>query len=422
MAEITTRKRGEKWEYRFEAAKVDGKRKQISKGGFRTKKEALDAGIKALAEYNSSGSSFSPSEMSFADYLDYWFTNYVLVSCKYNTQRAYQQIIQDHLKPQLGSYRLKSLTAITLQEFITKKSTTGLKKSTLVNILSVLTGSLKYAVVPAQLLQYSPAEYVKLPRTTAAKSETNRTVISVEDFNRMSDRFKGTPHYYALVIGFYTGMRIGEVYGLTWDRINLKSKTITIDRIAYKRFVSSPGNKSFKEEKSAWYFGSPKTSTSTRTIRIGDTLAAALTQYRKWQLENRLKYGEYYTEHYRKEEKDEKGETIYRIVSAEKSITVALPVEDLVMRNENGTYSSIDSFKYPSRIIHHELNIQFNFHSLRHTHATMLIEAGVKPKAVQERLGHNNIETTLQTYVHNTEDMEQEAVEQFELAARKGIG
>ena len=86
----------------------------------------------------------------------------------------------------------------------------------------------------------------------------------------------------------------------------------------------------------------------------------------------------------------------------------------MVIRKENGEYSSIDSFKYAARVIHYDLGITFNFHSLRHTHATMLIESGVPVKTVQERLGHTNIETTLQTYVHNTKIMESSAVDIFE--------
>ncbi|RCW48352.1 hypothetical protein DFP97_10652 [Paenibacillus prosopidis] len=65
------------WEDRFEGAKVDGKRKHITKAGFRTKKEVLEAGTKALAEYNNAGLVFTPSEVSVADYLNYWFEQYV---------------------------------------------------------------------------------------------------------------------------------------------------------------------------------------------------------------------------------------------------------------------------------------------------------------------------------------------------------
>ena len=408
------------WEYRFEGAKVDGKRKQITKAGFKTKKEAEIAGTKALAEYNNAGLNFEPSEMSFADYLDYWFDNYVKTSCKYNTQLAYNRIIEGHLKPALGMYKLKALSPMQIQEYVNHKFASGLKKTTLKNIVGVITGSLSYAVVPAQLLTASPAVYVKFPKLDSSRSETNRTIITIEDFDRMMERFKkGDPFRYALLIGFHTGLRIGEVFALTWDDIDLDEGTLEVNKQTYKRNygvdvrqVMKEKNK--KEEKSAWYFGDPKTPSSNRKIKIGDTLIRELREFRTMQLENQLMYGEYYTQIYTKEEKDEKGNTIHRLIEVEKSVPVSLPRANLVMRRENGQYVSKDSFKYASRVIHYDLGIQFNFHSLRHTHATMLIESGVSPKVVQARLGHDRIETTLQTYVHNTEIMEQDAVDVFE--------
>ena len=69
MADINTRKRGNKWEYYFEIAKIDGKRKRISKGGFSTKSEAVKAGSEAYNEYNNSGQKFVPSEISMNDYI-----------------------------------------------------------------------------------------------------------------------------------------------------------------------------------------------------------------------------------------------------------------------------------------------------------------------------------------------------------------
>lgn len=399
------------WEYRFEAAKVEGKRRSISKAGFRTKKEAEAAGAKAMAEYNNAGVKFEPSDLSFADYLDYWYDNYAKMACRHNTQQSYRVIIDNHLKPALGSYRLRALTPVMLQEYVNKKYVAGLKKSTLDNIMGVLTGSLKYAVVPARLLQSSPAEYVKKPKLQGDRTEVNRTIISVEDFDQMMQRFEpGNPFRYALLIGFYTGLRIGEVYGLTWDDIDLKAGTLSVKRLVYKR---SPGN---KEDRAAWYFGETKTRASVRTIKIGETLVKELKAYRTAQLQQRLEYGEYYTRIYTKAEKDEKGNTIHRLVEVEGTVPVSLPEVDLVMRKANGQHSSTDAFKYAARVIHYDMGIKFNFHSLRHTHATMLIESGVSPKAVQARLGHENIETTLQTYVHNTEAMEQTAVDVFEAA------
>lgn len=413
------------WEYRFEAAKIDGKRKHISKAGFKTKKEAEIAGTKALAEYNNAGLHFEPSEISYADYLDYWFDNYVKASCRYNTQIGYTHIIEGHLKPALGMYKLKSLTPMMIQEYVNQKFTTGLKKSTLQGIIGVLSKSLKYAVVPAQLLQSSPAEYITYPKLDSDRAATNRTIVSIEDFEKMIERFEvGNPFRYALLIGFYTGLRIGEVYALTWDDINLKEGTIDVSKLAYKRNYGVDvrqvlKEKGKKEEKSAWYFGDTKTESSVRNIKIGETLIKELKEYKTIQLKNQLSYGEYYTMIYGKEEKDEKGNTIYRLVEIEKGIPCALPVVNLIMRKENGQYSSTDSFKYAARVIHYDLGIKFNFHSLRHTHATKLIEAGVSPKAVQARLGHSDIKTTLQTYVHNTEEMEQGAVDVFERIVAK---
>lgn len=413
------------WEYRFEAAKIDGKRKHISKAGFKTKKEAEIAGTKALAEYNNAGLHFEPSEISYADYLDYWFDNYVKTACRYNTQVGYNYIIEGHLKPALGMYKLKSLTPMMLQEYVNQKFTTGLKKSTLQGIVGVLSKSLKYAVVPGQLLKSSPAEYIVYPKLDSDRAATNRTIVSIEEFEKMIDRFEvGNPFRYALLIGFYTGLRIGEVYALTWEDINLKEGTIDVSKLAYKRNYGVDvrqvmKEKGKKEEKSAWYFGDTKTESSVRNIKIGETLIKELKEYRTIQLKNQMSYGEYYTMIYGKEEKDEKGNTIYRLVEIEKGIPCALPVVNLVMRKENGQYSTTDSFKYAARVIHYDLGIKFNFHSLRHTHATKLIEAGVSPKAVQARLGHSDIKTTLQTYVHNTEEMEQGAVDVFEKIVAK---
>lgn len=130
-----------------------------------------------------------------------------------------------------------------------------------------------------------------------------------------------------------------------------------------------------------------------------------------------MKYGEYYTVHVLKKETDEKGNDIQRIVPVQKCLASSLPRVRMICIAENGEYTSTDSFKYCSRVIHKELLLAFDYHSLRHTHATILIESGANIKDVQVRLGHSNIQTTLQTYVHDTEVMAERSVDLFEQAA-----
>uniref|UniRef100_UPI003AB4EB04 tyrosine-type recombinase/integrase n=1 Tax=Frisingicoccus sp. TaxID=1918627 RepID=UPI003AB4EB04 len=81
---------------------------------------------------------------------------------------------------------------------------------------------------------------------------------------------------------------------------------------------------------------------------------------------------------------------------------------------ESGELLTPNSFKYCARIIHNELNNPlFHSHCLRHTHGTILAENGVNPKAIMERLGHKDIKTTMNTYVFNTDKMQQDAADIF---------
>ena len=93
-----------------------------------------------------------------------------------------------------------------------------------------------------------------------------------------------------------------------------------------------------------------------------------------------------------------------------------IPLERVypVFIKENGEYRGTDTVRYLSKVVNYELGIDFNFHALRHTHATMLVEAGVPIKAISERLGHANVRTTLETYVHVTESMRTDVVNKFE--------
>ncbi len=372
MSTLNVTKRGDKWQYRFEAASVDGKRKRVSKSGFKTKKEAVEAGTRALAEYNESGQTFNLSSISVADYLDSWIDTYCKMNLKYNTQLGYLYTIENHLKPSLGMYRLKSLTPSAVQEFVNSLKLRGLSRASIVGIFSTLSAALDYAIEPLKYIQYNPCNNVRIPKDTAPKKET-RYIITPEQFKQIIERFpEGSNFYIPLMIGYYTGVRISECFGLTWNNVDFDNQTISISKALLKRNCGADvreilKKKGKKEEKSAWYFNSTKTFKSNRIINIGDTLCAALKKAYDRQMANKAFYDEYYTKIYKKPEQDEKGDTIYRLIEIEAGVPCPLESVDMINVRENGQLLSMDSMKYCSRAIHYELKINFNYHSLRHT-------------------------------------------------------
>mgnify|MGYP003294995945 CR=1 FL=1 len=392
MASVNVTKRGDKWQYRFEAAAVGGKRKQISKSGFRTKKEALEAGTKALAEYNNAGTHFVPSEVSLADYMEYWLQNGATAIHKETTVKTYRGYAKKHIIPRLGQYRLSALTPTVLTEMVNTMKINGYSKSTVTVCKAVISSALDYAVEPLRYIKDNPMRYVKTPKID--KEEEKREVISDENWQKIIERFPfGNRFYVPMMIGYYCGTRISECMALTWNDIDFDKNTISIN----KQLINSKG----------WKYSTTKNS-SNRVVKFGATLRDVLIREKKRQEENEAEYAEFYYKMYKKNG--------FLIDSQEE-----LPYERVfpVCLNTNGKMTTQGTFPYANRVISNDLHIKFDYHSLRHTHATKLIEGGANIKAVQTRLGHKDIATTLQIYSHTTKGMEDEAVDIFEQAVHR---
>jgi len=384
--EGSVRKKGESWYYCFDLGMVEGKRKRIERKGGRTKKEALTALREAMREFEKCGSVIEESNLSVSDYFDYWYKEYALINCKYNTQLAYKRVIDNHIKPNLGIYRLKSITPGTLQEFLNKKYLNGFSKNTLSGFYGVLSGAFRSAVHPYELIKENPMTYVHMPKMqNTKKNKEDLKIISIEDYKRIIERFpEGSNFYIPIQISFYTGLRAAETCGMTWDCVDLENMKITVDKIIYKEDV--------------WCFGTPKTESSERTIEMGETLTNILKKHKESQEKNIIKYGTHYAnENY-----------IYK----ERNRTYTNT--DLLSTRENGELISTESLKYLSRVINYELGIKYSFHSFRHTHATMFLESDSDYKDIQFRLGHSKLSTTMDTYSHVTKKMRQSSINKFE--------
>lgn len=417
MSNVIARKRGNKWEYRFEGVSVAGKRKQFSKCGYQTKKEALDAGLLAYNDYKNTGRRFSVGELSVSDYLDKWFELYVKAELKYNTQLAYKNTIETHLKPAFGDYLLSALTPTPIVEFMNALKIEGYSQSMLTAILTTLSGALDYAIEPLHYIPYNPAKSVKIPKSNKEKEEI--VILSKEEKERILTRFKGTRFFIPLCIGYFCGLRVSETCGLTWDCVDFENNEIRIEKQITERNHDEEvikRKKGKKEEHASWYFTEPKKE-SFRTIKFGNTLRNILLEEKETQQKNEEVYAGFFTINVLKDEIDEKGKTIKRIISCEKALESKLPRAMFVCLDENGALTTPHTIKYASRVINKSMQIKFNYHALRHTHATEMIENGISPKSVQVRLGHKNIETTLNTYVHDTPAMKEDVVKQIEKTA-----
>lgn len=418
MGNVYVQKRGKVYQYQFAIASIDGKRKYKNKSGFRTKSEAIEAGVKAYNEYINVGHCIEPSKMSYSDYLDYWMKEHCEINLKYHTIQAYQNIIKNHIKPKLGFYMLSQLTTSVIQEFINNiYLEKGFSKNFLKNILKVLKGSLGYATDVVGFIKVNPSLKVRLPKYDIPDSDPVY-ILSNEEVEKILERFSNNPCvYYAFLTAYYTGLRVSEVFGLTWDDIDFVKRTITVNKNILKKNQAGGTKKRLISGNSTtvWYFGTCKTKGSYRTIEIGDSLLKALKKYKEEQIQNRKDYGDTYMKHYKKIVNNPyNNKPEIKIINAYAELEVPLEEVKLVFLKKNGVFEGTDSCKYPFKVIHYELGIPCRFHDFRDTHATRLIEAGADIKAVSKRLGHSNIRTTYEIYVKVTTKMESDTVEKFE--------
>jgi integrase len=383
---IRTRKRGKTYSYIFEAGKTaSGKRKVVERGGFATAKDAYRAGVDAYADYTHGNIGITSESISVADFAVVWLKNAAL-NVREGTLLQYKTMLNRHILPLLGFYKVQELTPALLNKWLSDKAAEGLSYNTLKSMRAVIKTMLNYAVLPAELIANNPALYVAVPKNTP-RQVVSRSLVSADTLAAMlADCPARSPMSIILQLLYHTGARIGEVLGLGWQDIDFDRQTITISK-QLRLLGGTPT------------LAAPKTATSQRQVIIDGQLVAALKAWKRQQAENEIAAAGGYCYIYLSEND--------RILQQSKNLPATLPRLNLICTQKSGRLMLA---QYVNRFLR---KYGLNAHSFRHTHATMLIEAGAVAKGVAGRLGHSDATITQNLYTHNTASLQQETAKIF---------
>ena len=288
--------------------------------------------------------------MKYAEWLDIWLENYIKPSVKVRTYERYALIIDKHISTDVGKCEISELSALVLQNFITKllesgncKTGNGLSANSVNAIISVLQSSLQTAHLIGVANEYT-ANKIKRPklieRPVECFSLKEQKQIEQAVLNSKKDKLFG------ILLCLYSGLRIGELIALQWSDIDFVKGVLTV-------------SKSCHDGKGGLVIDEPKTANSRRLIPLPKQLIPILKGIKK------------------------KSDSPF-VVSA------------------NGSFVSVRSYQRSFELLLKRLNIPHKgFHSLRHTFATRALECGMDVKTLSEILGHKNPTVTLNRYAHS---------------------
>jgi integrase len=344
---------------------ADGNRKRIKRRGFKKISEAKTAMAELMLDLKNGNLNSLNENMSLNQYLDYWLENYAKTNTKPKTFVEYEKIINTHIKPALGHIHLHELKSVQLQTYY-KLKLKSLSAQTVKHHHRLLSKVLNDAI-GWELISNNATKGAKPPKPEKTVMKT----LSAEQLKVLTKTAKEKTPVYSPIIhsAAHTGMRKSELVGLSWENV---------DFITEKVYICQ----TITEANGKFYFNRIPKNEQPRGVKMTKELLRAMETLKEEHDHRKKILGESYNPH------------------------------NLVFCNSKGNIMASSEI---SRSLKKALKAaklpNIRFHDLRHSHATILLKKGVHPKIVSERLGHSNIQITLDLYSHVTDSIEAIAVE-----------
>ena len=364
------------WEIFYDVGRdpVTEKRRQKSQTVKGTKRDAQRR-LREILLSLEQGSYVKPNKITLGEWLTQWLKDYASMNTTDRTQESYSYIVEGHLIPSLGKVVLADLQPQHIQSYYAEKLSKGradgkggLSGRSVVYHHRILSKALDYAVKMGAVVR-NVADVVQPPRVKKVTMNT----LSLEEVTRFLEAAKETNYYVYFATLLYTGLRRGELLALRWRNLDLVQAKLIVVETAYKL---GNGDYIIKE---------PKTAHSRRTISLPSSLVELFKVYRIDQELLRIQLG------------------------------VSLGPEDFVFIRPDGSPLNPSAVTLAFQRIIKKAGLKaIRIHDLRHTHATWMLQAGVNPKVVSERLGHASVSITLDIYSHVLPGMQEAAAEKFD--------